>query len=67
MKIAGESVSLDTAIQFAIAYGPGAYRALVALFSKENITQEDLLALIDESASKNYDSYIAAARAKVGG
>ncbi|MDQ6892195.1 MAG: hypothetical protein M3167_06265 [Acidobacteriota bacterium] len=57
---------IGTIIQFAIMYGPEAYKKLVELFHKPNPTKEDFLALIDESASKSYDDYIAAARVAAG-
>lgn len=57
---------IGTIIQFAIMYGPEAYKKLVELFHKPNPTKEDFLTLIDESAAKSYDDYIAAARASAG-
>lgn len=53
--------------QILIQYGPDAYAKAVALFHKKDPSQQDFLDLIDESARKNYDAYIAAAYAAANG
>lgn len=60
------SPALLAFVQFLLQYGPGATKALVDVWHKQDPTTTDFLSVLDAIAAENYDSGLAAYRASHG-